>query len=126
MTRRLLHTPGPWSADDGDGQYFGIFGLNGEPLAYLAETSSTHDQPLPGQWVTHPGGEWECRLAEHAANAHLIAAAPDLFDGCNALLGLIQLVCARDDMPPEIREALETSHRREEARIAVAKARGLL
>jgi len=44
-----------------------------------------------------------------------------LINGCNALLGLIQLVTSRDDMPPEIRQALETSHRLEEARAALLK-----
>jgi hypothetical protein len=46
----------------------------------------------------------------------------DLVNGCNALLGLIQLVCSRDDMPPAIREALETSHRLEEARASLSLA----
>lgn len=58
---------------------------------------------------------------EVEANARLVAAAPDLLDGCNALLGLIQLVCDRDDMPAAIREALTTSHRVDEARAALAK-----
>ena len=48
----------------------------------------------------------------------------DLVDGCNAVLGLVQLVCGRDDMPPAIKEALETSHRVEEALAAVEKATG--
>lgn len=51
-----------------------------------------------------------------------MGAAPDLKNGCNALLGLIQLVCARDDISSEIREALETSHRVSEACAALAKA----
>jgi hypothetical protein len=58
------------------------------------------------------------------ANAHLISAAPDLYDAVNALLGLIQLVTSRDDCPPAIREALTTSHRVDEANQALAKARG--
>lgn len=61
---------------------------------------------------------------DHVANARLIAAAPDLVDGINALLGLIQLVSARADMPPQIQEALRVSHRVEEARAALAKATG--
>lgn len=59
---------------------------------------------------------------EALANAQLIAAAPDLYNGCNALLGLIQLVCNRDDMPPEIRKVLQENHRTIEARDACMKA----
>jgi hypothetical protein len=93
------HTPGPWRLDDG----------------YLVP----RDGLLVGRLYCGP--EF---CDEINANATLVAAAPDLKDGCNALLGLIQLVCARDDMPPAIREALETSHRIAEARAAIAKAEG--
>ena len=58
------------------------------------------------------------------ADAHLIAAAPQLYDGCNALLGLLQLLLNRDDLPAEVREAMQTSHRVGEARAALALARG--
>jgi hypothetical protein len=62
--------------------------------------------------------------AEGADSARIIAAAPKLYDGCNALLGLLQLVLGRDDLTPELRYVLETNHRIEEARAAVAKADG--
>lgn len=39
---------------------------------------------------------------------------------CNGLLGLIQIVCARDDTPGPITHAMETSHRVEEAIRVVA------
>ena len=55
-------------------------------------------------------------------HTRLLAAAPALLDGCNALLGLIQLVSGRDDMPTAIREALTTSHRVAEAKAAIARA----
>lgn len=45
-----------------------------------------------------------------------------LLDGCRALDGLLTLVLGRDDLTPELREAISTSHRREEARAAIAKA----
>lgn len=60
--------------------------------------------------------------AEELANARLIAAAPELLDGCNALLGLIQLISGRDDLTPELREVLRTNHRIAEGEAAVAKA----
>jgi hypothetical protein len=92
MTRRLLHTPGPW-------EYDGKF------------------------TVTIPHEDGMTAFRTNPADACLIAAAPDLFDGCNALLGLIQLICSREDIPNEIRDALETNHRRQEALDAVNKAR---
>lgn len=58
------------------------------------------------------------------ADANLIAAAPELYEGCNALLGLLQLLLGRDDLPDDVRDAMQTSHRVEEAKAAVAKARG--
>ncbi len=48
----------------------------------------------------------------------------DLLNGCNALLGLIQLVCARDDMPTAIMGVLQNNHRIAEARAAIARAEG--
>lgn len=51
-------------------------------------------------------------------------AVPALMDGISALLGLIQLVLARPDVPSDIRKALESSHRIDEARAALAKALG--
>jgi hypothetical protein len=73
----------------------------------------------PGGLVAIMGGLGE---AEERANAHLCSAAGELFNGCNALIGLIQLVCSRKDMPPQIKEALETSHRLAEALAAVSLA----
>jgi hypothetical protein len=63
-------------------------------------------------------------LEEVEANARLIAAAPELYDGCNAMLGLVQLLLGRDDLTDDLRLALTTSHRIAEAEAAVAKARG--
>jgi hypothetical protein len=91
------HTPGPWHTDS--------------TVDGLAIESASH------------GNIGLVNLARASkADARLIAAAPDLVDGCNALLGLIQLVCARKDMPLDIKRALESSHRVDEARAALAKA----
>lgn len=59
---------------------------------------------------------------EQRANATLIAAAPDLLSGCNALLGLLTLISGRRDCPPEIAAALRASHRIDEANEAITKA----
>lgn len=62
---------------------------------------------------------------EAVANAYLIAAAPDLYDGCNAMLGLIQLILGRDDLTDDLRKVLDAqkSHRIGEAQQAIAKAK---
>jgi hypothetical protein len=57
-----------------------------------------------------------------AANTALIAAAPDLLNGCRALLGLLQLVICRDDISPELQNVLRGNHRIAEAEAALAKA----
>ena len=66
------------------------------------------------------GHQIDC--AERDANAALIASAPYLVDGINALLGLLQLICARDDIPSDIKLSIESSHRVDEARMALKKA----
>jgi len=43
--------------------------------------------------------------------AAAISAESDIRDACHGLLGLLTLVCARDDMPADIRDALVNNHR---------------
>ncbi len=101
-------TPGPWR----------VGGAN-RNVVY-----GTEPEYRPSLVVAHCNHTGEVPPEVDAANAHLIAAAPSLYDGCNALIGLIQLVCSRDDIHPEIQKALLTSHRFAEACAAVAKADG--
>lgn len=116
------HTPGPWCVEDPMGADVGLWivqsGLEPYQWSCIAMVCDDEDGTARDE-----GGRFIGRT-EQEANAHLIAAAPELLDGCNALLGLIQLVCDRDDMPAAIREALTTSHRVEEANGAIAKAEG--
>ena len=104
-------------------------------------------QPTPGPWVLGPPDRTACEIwvypanddaapsvarvpvgdkmrdiKEQLATAHLIGAAPKLLDGCNALLGLVQLLLCRDDLPEEVYDILNTNHRIEEARAAIALA----
>ena len=76
----------------------------------------------------HPHEAHNYTREEAKANARLIVRAvnchADLVDGCNALLGLFQLLCARDDAPAWLKDAFETSHRVTEAHAALAKAQG--
>jgi hypothetical protein len=94
-------TPGPWDA---------------LPKAhYVHVAGKGHVAKITNPW--NDG-------AEREANVRLIAAAPELYDGCNALLGLVQLILGRDDLSDELREVLTTNHRIAEASAATAKARG--
>ena len=107
----------------------------------------------PGPWKAHGNG-WEVRacddqmkvcdirgwgyltgggamnlpeneaVAVQKANEALIAAAPELYNGVNALLGLLQLLAANPDTPPALLRILTENHRIAEAERAAAKARG--
>lgn len=105
-------TPGPWvvkfNADETEAE------ING-PNDYGVQAFD-----LGGTFQIYGRKAWETEVA----NLHLIAAAPDLYDGCNALLGLIQLILGRDDLPPDLRVALTDNHRVIEAEAAIARARG--
>lgn len=47
---------------------------------------------------------------------------PELIDGINAVLGLLQLLSHRSDISDEVRRCLTEGHRIDEARAAIAKA----
>ena len=67
---RATHTPGPWTDDDPECDGFtGIFGADGDAVAYLVEPGAGRLTPL------REGGE-------HVANGRLMAAAPDLLAAC--------------------------------------------
>ncbi len=48
-------------------------------------------------------------------NERMRAERDELYGYVNGLLGLLQLVCSRDDMPKEIGEVLRTNHRATDA-----------
>lgn len=104
----VKHTKGPWTA----------IAPKGRPAEFTSIVEGAD-----GRMVLFAGAPFRSD-EEIIGNAALGAAAPALIDGCNALLGLIRLVCSRDDMPPAIRDALQSSHRVQEARAAIAKAEG--
>lgn len=65
------HTPGPWHVVNGDVVYdqagTGIYPDEGAPLVRVATVALDHERP-----------QEHCGKVERAANAQLIAAAPDL------------------------------------------------
>jgi hypothetical protein len=96
------HTPAPWSIEGFDHVFAGERNYDLMVLGADRET-------IVAQCV-----------ADH--NADIIRAAPELLDGCNAMLGLVQLLLDRDDLSPELRRVLTTNHRIDEAKAAVTKA----
>lgn len=85
------HSPGPWVADDGDGQYFGVFQEgNGGAIAYLVEPGPmgiTRRQMLPTEDARDAILTEEYQHSkEHAANARLIAAAPTMLAALKAII----------------------------------------
>jgi hypothetical protein len=108
--KRPAFTPGPWSISGLDPNVIG-------PVRILVMDGAEVPQQQAVARVID-------RTNESVANARLISAAPKLYDGCNALIGLIQLVCLRGDMPPQIKQALICSHRMDEALDAIRTAEG--
>lgn len=94
------HTAGPWKLD-GSRRVLG--------KAFDDSYKSIVDQVRGGSPETAD------------ANARLIAAAPDLFEACNGLLGLLQLIQARLDVSPSLSNVLLTNHRVVAAHAAVAR-----
>lgn len=77
-------TPGPWIADDGDGHYWAVADQNGDAVACMAEPTLSlayrrRFQLLPLD-EKHENDEAEIysRWDEQKANAHLMAAAPEM------------------------------------------------
>lgn len=107
-------TPGPWTADIEiipPMREFHIYSRDHRTVArYLAYDDYKHEAlntALP---------------IEVKANAYLLAASWDLYDGCNALLGLLQLIRYRDDVSHELAEIIRTSNRVNAVEQAVVKA----
>ncbi len=113
--------PTPWEVDDRrNAPLPNIRIMCGENE--IAQVSSIHmrDDLSPRKWTHEQADEVD---ATGLANAALICKAVNcheqLLAGCNALLGLIQLISARDDLPPQLVEALKDNHRVEEATAAI-------
>lgn len=100
-------TPGPWEAKRSLANY----------RRWRIQSSDVNKSAIAETafWrVSDPSKEEE-------ANAYLLAASWDLYDGCNALLELLRLIRDRDDVSHELAEIIRTSNRVNEAEQAVAK-----
>jgi hypothetical protein len=95
------HTPGPWilSESDSAASSFGIADANGSSIASVGD------------------GRHDGAPEESAANARLIAAAPDLLDACMTLAEVASDSVELGDWP-ELIKAIE------QADAAIAKADG--
>ncbi len=80
-------------------------------------------EPTPGPWLDWDTLEWRCeprKLLESAANARLMAAAPDLLAACEAVLGAYRVHNWRKaGVSNALYDAIE------QVRAATAKARGV-
>ena len=83
-----MHTPGPWTWTDGFGRREGsgrrLCNLYGETFEYSVVDPD-------GFAIAHCNGPLVTMERERSeANARLMAAAPDLLDACQVMLGLIE------------------------------------
>lgn len=115
------HTPGPWEA------YVRVARDGG------SYTIAVHEQGYPEKRtpvVAWPGFDDSRRpIAEHAANARLIAAAPELLEALEAILGPLATIPMGESGAPDERVPVKPNLRVSEAailraRAAIAKARG--
>ena len=68
MTHTAKHTPGPWSVDNTD-LYLITSDRDGEAVCEIAERE-----------IVSQSGTWESNVSVMDANAHLIAAAPAMYE----------------------------------------------
>ena len=97
------HTPGPWilHADSRRIESVAVEGRHGIPLTTICT-------------FPNPSFIWD------AYNARLICAAPELLDALQGVVGLVQLLSARDDLRAD-RDAILSNHRMIEAERVLAK-----
>lgn len=115
VSEQVKHSPGPWSVRPDANDDWGIVraadGLavaDAGVFARCADMRNRDDEDVtPAEWAAGP--------PEVAANARLIAASPDLFAACVALVAAVD---AWGISPAKAKEAAEL------ARLAVARVRG--
>lgn len=105
------HTPGPWKS--GSARTGRVFGADGYEICDPTQGPHLHvdyDSDA-GHWATTPGAYVDRTDEEIEANAHLIAAAPDLLAACVELI-------RGDGTSDSVQRAIDL------ARAAIARAEG--
>lgn len=105
------HTPGPWTS--GSARTWRVFGADGYEICDPTQGPHLHvdyDSDV-GHWATTPGAYVDRTDEEIEANAHLIAAAPDLLAACVELI-------RGDGTSDSVQRAIDL------ARAAIAKTEG--
>ena len=74
MSEKPKFTPGPWRvATTGDKAY------HATDMSVVKDVERDNDHQYDIVGICSTGGEWHCDYFEKVANAHLIAAAPEMF-----------------------------------------------
>lgn len=107
MNANSKHTPGPWKATRRYPNAFQVFADN----VHICEIDHWGVRQTDLTSDLKPEGEPE-------ANARLIAAAPELLEGCKAMLPLV------DGLWRQLGESEECARAVESARAAITKAMG--
>lgn len=107
---KMMHTPGPWQAAIEDEPISDGVSIVG-PLHVCGEDG-------PSQYIATLHGYTDDFIAFNMANAHLIAAAPDLLEALKACLEELRLIRMKDC------GAVYDIMCRHDAEMAIAKAEG--
>lgn len=115
-------TPGPWQTADHYEDCLIVVDSRGYEIV-TAETypilSNYSERLGVGHWSDDERGSLTLTNEEQAANAHLIAAAPDLLEALQNMIGAFDNPIVRRKLPSDFnKEAIES------ARAAISKALG--
>lgn len=113
----MSHTPGPWKLEDeSDVHASDVLGSDGTHVVCFGHDYDDYGRfgwPK-GRWSQKKEEEWNATVE---ANARLIAAAPELLEALEDVLNCVALC-------PEHGDVVDAPSKYEDARAAIAKARG--
>jgi hypothetical protein len=103
---KKTHTDGPWTATRNPGQ---------EPTSWIVEKKATRSGG--GMTALHVIAEIPAHSTRAESDARLISAAPELLDALVETLKTLETYCHTDEAESDVRDA---------AKVAIAKAKGML